>query len=225
MTEASVQALTARFCAMIAGSNNWYLALLEAVREWPVARETANGASSRYLIAGEALDLAQISVELIEAAKDLIPVKEQINLLFYGRPPVALTPEELKGHLGEEKYKQHLNFFYGVTVEEALQEITAEEVRKEERGVRARTDDWVTNESFLRIYGKTQPELISLFRAAKDGLAEGISLSKTKELSYWLFKHRLAHSDPEKSASDTKKALIWLQGHADRSGQCSGYHQ
>ena len=215
MTEASVQALTESFRTMVSSNKGWYFALLDTIREWPVAEEEKDGTYYRYLIAGEALDLARISERVIEAAKDLIPEQEQLDLLLYNRPPITITPEELKEHLGEEKYKQHLNFFYGITVEEALQEITAEEVRKEEHGIRARGEDWVTNEASARIYGKTYHELVGCFRAENNYAPEdNTSLTRIKEFNYWLFKRRLSLSDPEKSASDTKKALGWLQRHA-----------
>ena len=211
MTSVSVKMLIERFRAAVSSGNNWYLALLETIREWPATKEEVNGNCYYYLIGDEAFDLAQISERLVEAVKDIIPASEQINLLFLGHPPIELAPEELKQRLGEEKYKQHLNFFYGITAEEALQEITSEEVRKEERGIRARTDDWVTDEAFQRIYGKTHSALVDCFRTDK-GLATGdASLAEIKEFCYWLFKYRLANSDPEKSASDTKKALEWLR--------------
>ena len=74
-----------------------------------------------------------------------------------------------------------------------------------------RTDSWITSEAFLRIYDKAQPELMDCFLAEKDYAAGDMSLAEMKEFNYWLFKYRLAHSDPEKSASDTKKALGWLK--------------
>ena len=215
MAEASIQNVIAQFQTAVSSGQNWYLALLAAARDWPAAEEELNGARYRYLISGEALDLNQVAERLIEASRELIPGEEQLDLLFRGKPPVALSPEEMKKHLGEEKYRQYLNYFYGVTVEETLLEVAEEEVRKEERGVRARSDAWITAEAFTRIYGKTQPELLKRFRADR-GYAESeeISLAEMKEFTYWLFRYRLAHSDPEKSASDTKKALGWLKKHA-----------
>ena len=37
------------------------------------------------------------------------------------------------------------------------------------------------------------------------------SLSELKEFTYWLFKYRLKHNDKERVASDTRKALKWIQ--------------
>jgi len=215
MTETAVRELIDRFQAAVLAGDKWYPALLEIARDWPSGEETANDNNYRYLIAGEALDLTQIAERVIGASKNLIPEKEQINLLFRGKPPAEVSPEEMKRRLGEDKYKQHLNYFYGVTVEEALQEVAAEEVRKEERGVRARPDAWISGEAFTRIYGKPQTELLRRFRLDKGyPESEETNLSEMKEFNYWLFKYRLAHSDPEKSASDTKKALGWLKKHS-----------
>jgi len=210
MSTASTKILITRFRATVVGSENWFLALLKIVREWPIGEENVENVYYRYLIAGEALDLIQLCARLIQSAKDLIPEQEQLDLLFYNHFPMALTAKELKEYLGEAKYNQYLNFFYGITVEDAIQEITAEEVRKEERGVRARHDSWITDEAFVRIYDKTQHELMDSFRAKNNLAAGDISLIEAKEFSYWLFKYRLTHSDPEKSASDTKRALAWL---------------
>lgn len=211
----SIQSSINWFRSAVHSGQNWYLALLEAARHWPAAEETVDENHYRYLIGGEALDLTQIAERLVEASRELIPEAEQLDLLFRGRPPVEPDAGELRERLGEEKYRQHLNYFYGVSVEEALLEVTEEEVRKEERGIRARTDAWVNGEAFARIYGKAQPELWRRFGAER-GYAAGArtSLAEMKEFTYWLFKYRLAHSDPEKSASDTKKALGWLNRHA-----------
>ena len=118
----------------------------------------------------------------------------------------------MKRLLGESKYSQHLNYFYGVTAEEALLEAVEEEVRKEERGLNLRTEDAIADEAYRRAYGEAQDALLEKFRAAFAYPARAeMSLGEMKEFTYWLFKYRLAHSDPEKSASDTKKALSWLK--------------
>ncbi len=179
-----VSLVVEQFRSAVSSGKNWYMALLEAAGQWPVAAETVDGAGYRYVIAAEALDLGQIAQRLLEASGDIIPQEEQLALLFRGRPPVELSPDELKHHLGEEKYRQHLNYFYGVTVEEALLEVAEEEVRKEERGVRARSDEWVSGEAFSRIYGQPQPELLSSFRGGKKASGDDIGLAEMKEFTY-----------------------------------------
>ena len=177
-----------------------------------MSHESNDAGKYYYLIGKEAFDLMQLAGRLIEEVKELIPEEEQKALLFHGKPPITLDNHEIKNILGEERYRQLLNYFYGVTVEDSLQEVTATEVRKEGHGVRAHSEAFVTNEAFIRIYRKTQQDLLDLFCIEKDlDCQSAISLSDIKEFTYWLFKYRLAHNDPEKSASDTKKALGWLK--------------
>jgi hypothetical protein len=201
-----------RFLDSVNSGCNWYISLLEAARAWPVGHESMNGSQYHYLIGKEAFDLVQLAERFIKEAKTLIPEEEQIALLFHGKPPVALDNREVKNILGDERYRQLLNYFYGVTVEEALQEVTSSEVRKEGHGVRAHSEVFVANEAFIRIYRKPQQDLLDIFCIEKGlNLQSEASLSGIKEFTYWLFKYRLAHNDPEKSASDTKKALEWLK--------------
>ena len=64
-----------------------------------------------------------------------MPAAERERLMFRGALPLALTPSIFQEALGVEKYRAHLNFFYGVVVEEALWQAVEGEVLKE-RGVR-----------------------------------------------------------------------------------------
>ncbi|NOR34195.1 MAG: hypothetical protein GQ579_05895, partial [Bacteroidales bacterium] len=52
-------------------------------------------------------------------------------LLFRRQAPLKVTLKEFKGLIGGSKYRQYLNYFYGITVEEALFLAVQDEVRKE----------------------------------------------------------------------------------------------
>jgi hypothetical protein len=195
------------FKANIAAGKSWYIALLEVARNWTVAQEVIDGEVQRYLIDGEAFDLMLLAERLLDAAGELVPEDEKRLFLFNHRPPVISTMDKLKNILGEERFGHYLNYFYGVTAEEALIVATEEEVRKEERGLNMKDEQKITDEACLRIYGE-----LGKFRRAKDyPQPDSLSFGEVKEFTYWLFKYRLSHSDPEKSASDTKKALDWLK--------------
>jgi len=201
--------------ADIVSGKNWYPALLEAVKKWPASEETVSGTTYRYLIAGEAFDLLQLSERLLEAVGELVPEEEKLAFLFRNKPPVPLTAEQIRELLGEIKYAQYLNFFYGVTAEEALIQAVEEEVRKEEHGLNIHSEQELTDETYRRIYEATQKELLHSFRLEKGYPAtRSISLEQMKEFYYWLFKYRLLHCDKARTASDTKKALAWLKKHA-----------
>lgn len=192
---------------------HWFTALLSAIAAWRQPEETVGGRSYRYLIGGEAFDWLLLAERLCLELDGLVPREELEALLFEGRPPVPIGEEEFRRIIGSAKYRAHLNFFYGVLVEEALQMAVEEEVQKERLSHvwthRQRTDDEVCQ----RIYGFTRRELLRKF-CEERGMAplDGLSLGEYKEFTYWLFKHRLRCCDPARVASDTRKGLAMLAG-------------
>ncbi len=195
----------------IASGKHWYIALLEAIGLWASTEETHNGRAYRYLIAGEAFDWLLLAERLCQEVDGLLPNDEKTALLFYGKPPINLPPEKFKELIGSAKYHQYLNYFYGVIVEEALVWAVQEEVRKESRVSGYRKEKDTVNEAYRRIYGATKAVLLRHFRQDKGyPQLKSLSLTELKEFTYWLFKYRLKHCDKAKMASDTKKALNWL---------------
>ncbi|MDO8577603.1 MAG: hypothetical protein Q7R50_00285 [Dehalococcoidales bacterium] len=196
----------------ILSGKHWYAALLESIRLWDLPEESHNGRTFHYLIANEALDWLLVAERLCEAVEDYIPEAELTAFLFHGEPPLALTEDEFEELLGRKKHHQYLNFFYGVTVEEALLLVIEEEVRKERHSAGlTRESDFVTNESHRRVYGATKAMLLRNFREEKGApQLQSTSLTELKEFTYWLFKFRMKNSDKARIASDTRKALIWL---------------
>ena len=196
----------------ITGGKHWYIALLEAIGLWTTAEETYNGRTYRYLIAGEAFDWLLLAERLCHSVDGLLPHNEKIAFLFYGQPPLNLTKEEFKGLIGSGKYHQYLNYFYGITVEEALILAVQDEVRKERRIWGYNGEQDTVNEVYRRIYGATKAILLKRFRQEKGyPQLRSISLTELKEFTYWLFQYRLKQCDKAKVASDTKKALDWLK--------------
>ena len=195
----------------IASGRHWYIALLEAIKLWSAAEETHNGHTYQYLIDGEAFDWLLLCERLCLEVDGLLPDDEKTALLFEGRPPLKLKAEEFKGLIGTDKYQQYLNYFYGVTVEEALILAVTEEVRKERQTLGANGEGKINDEAFRRIYGLTRLELLRHFRQERGRRqSNSISLNELKEFTYWLFKYRLKNSDKARVASDTKKALAHL---------------
>ena len=195
----------------IASGKHWYIALLEAMALWQTAEETRSGRTYRYLIDGEAFDWLLLAERLCETADGLLPEEEKSNLLFHGEAPLDITKEEFKQLIGTTKYRQYLNYFYGITVEEALFLAVQDEVRKEKLVSGYTREGDTANEVYRRIYGTTRTILLRYFRQEKEyPQCKSISLTELKEFTYWLFKYRLKHCDKAKVASDTKKALDWL---------------
>jgi hypothetical protein len=193
--------------AVLSGKN-WYIALLEAMRLWTDSEENYNGRHYRYLIDGEAFDWLLLAERLCQEVDDLLPQDEKLALLFKGRPPLSLTKEKFKGLIGAVKYRQYLNYFYGITVEGALVLAVEAEVRKEWRTSGYNNEHNLADEIYQRIYGATKAALLKRFRREKGyPQLRSIGLTELKEFTYWLFKYRLNNCDKARVASDTKKAL------------------
>ena len=192
----------------LAAGKHWYLALLEAIGLWTESEESCDGRRYRYLIGGEAFDWLLLAERLTGVVADEIPEAERTALLFHARPPLGLKREEFRRLIGTAKYRQYLNYFYGVTVEEVLLQSVHEEVRKEKRiSANLKVED-LPNEAYRRLYGDTATALLPRFRR-ETGRPQRrtTTLTEMREFTYWLFKYRLEHSDRAKVASDTKRAL------------------
>lgn len=196
----------------IAGGRHWYIALLEAMGMWSSAMEEHNGRVCRYLIDGEAFDWLLLAERLCESVDGLLPVDEKEALLFDAKPPLKLSPEEVKSLIGQSKYRQYLNYFYGVTVEQAMIMAVEEEVLKERCVSGFNNDIDISNEAYRRIYGESRQVLLKCFRKeAGYPQLRSITLAEMKEFAYWLFKYRVEQCERAKVASDTRKALEYLK--------------
>jgi hypothetical protein len=199
----------------ISAGMHWYIALLEAVGWWQSPEETYQERHYQYLIEGVAFDWQLLAERLCDAVDDLLPEKEKADFLLNGLAPLDITKERFQELIGAAKYRQYLNYFYGVTVEDALLLSVKDEVRKERQLAAIVKEEDTTAEAFQRIYGETQPVLLEQFRKEKHHRRlRSISLSELKQFTYWLFMYRVRHNDKSRVASDTKKALDWL----NRSG-------
>jgi hypothetical protein len=196
----------------IAAGKHWYRALLGAMGLWTSAEEVYQDRVYRYLIDGEAFDWLLLAERLCGTVDGLLPEAEKDNLLFHGVPPLELKSGEVSALIGDRKYRQYLNYFYGVTVEEALLLAVQEEIEKERRsqGLRSRPD--ASDEAYLRIYNSAREMLLGNFRQEKSyPQADSITLTELKEFTYWLFKYRLKQCEKARIASDTRKALDYLK--------------
>jgi hypothetical protein len=202
-TEAFVEALRA--------GDDWFDALLAAIARWEAAEEVIDGRHYRYLIGGEAFDWLLLAERLLEETDGQVPVDEREALLFFGRPPRALEDDEFRRAIGDAKHRAHLNFVYGVAVEEALQLTVEEELLKERRSSVWTCAENVDQQVYERLYSHSRDELIEAFRRERALPPVGeMSYGDFRAFTYWLFKYRVSQNDPARVASDTRKALVQL---------------
>ena len=189
----------------------WPRALLEAVSLWTLPLETWQDRTYRYLIAGEALDWLTLVERLYSEIEDFIPPADLERLLFEGALPDDVTPEEFKEWMGGNKHRAYLNYWYGVVVEEALQQSAEDDVRKREKARCYPDNEDMVEEAFTHLYGNTRAVLLKEYRK-EAGLPElsPLSLADCKEFTYWLSKLRFNLWDPARVASDTRKGIRHL---------------
>ena len=212
----------AHFTSALDAGAPWFDALMEAIAVWETPAERVDGRAFRYLIGGEAFDWLLLAERLIAAAPGRVPPDEAARLLFSGIPPGQATPLDdarLRDLIGEQKHRAHLNYVYGVIVEEALQYATELEFAKQRSTVSlpdGREADRPADPVYERIYGRTCSELLTEYRTAQ-GLpaADLLPLGEWREFLYWLFKYRVQNNEPALVASDTRRALVQLSAITD----------
>ena len=203
------QAIEALRRALEAG-NPWYPALLEVVGRWAAADEEIEGVTFRYLIGGEAFDWLLLAQRLLGEVETLVPQDEVERLLLFGLTPDGSSEEDFARAVGGPKHRAHLNFQYGITVEELLLLAAELELQKAGRlsGAGQAQPDIL---AFERVYGKKLEELQLLYATETSGVINTrVRQSEFQTFIYWLSKYRLRTSEPARVASDTRKALALM---------------
>ncbi|MBT3942972.1 MAG: hypothetical protein HOC77_10670 [Chloroflexi bacterium] len=207
----------------IAASNpdgNWHMALIETIALWPLASEEIDGRNFVYLLAGEAFDWRTLA-ERILCAPDLpVSEEEREELLLDSALPAGLKEEEFRRLIGFAKGAGFLNYFYGVTVEQAIQLAVEEQVRKRRYARGFAPDDFAADVSYEVLYGATRDDLITEFtgetgtrvsRQSRGPERAAGNLGNVDQFTYWLFQRRFKNADPARIASDTRKGLELLE--------------
>ncbi|MCC6382672.1 MAG: hypothetical protein IT304_09175 [Dehalococcoidia bacterium] len=191
--------------------DHWFEALLDAVGSWRAPEERVGDRHYRYLIGGEAFDWLLLAERILGELTDVVPQREATALLFDGLWPIDVEDADFARRLGPAKHSAHLNYLYGVLVEEALQLSVEEEIHKENRCKPWGQDDREEGSMFRRVYGLPLFELrATYYEETGVMLPEELPYADWKAFNYWLFKLRLKRQDRARVASDTRKGLAQL---------------
>lgn len=200
------------FLEALANSEPWYAAMLDVIARWVTPGEIVNGVAYQYLIAGEAFDWLRLAERLLAAAGTAVPAAEVERLLFDRKPPLGYDDDEetFARAIGHQKYSAHLNFQYGVIVEETLllqAEMELQKARNLE-GPRGAPPDIAAYEG---VYGRKLEDLVAEYRAETGiSLPQRVGQSQLRAFTYWCSKYRFRLAEPARVASDTRKALALL---------------
>jgi len=197
------------FLVALDRGESWYPALLSVIARWTAADEVVDGIPHTYLIAGEAFDWLRLAERLIIAAGSRVPAEDAERLLVRGEAPDGSDEEDFARAIGPLKHRAHLNFQYGVVIEETLL-LSAEMEHYKARtiDVRGEPPDVVAYE---HVYGKPLGELLVLYNSdTGNPLSSRVSESQWQAFTYWCSKYRFKMGEPARVASDTRKALALL---------------
>jgi hypothetical protein len=200
-----------RFRQALLGGQNWFEALLDAVGEWRAPVEYVSGRRFQYVYHGEAFDWLLLAERLLEAVPGLVPADDADALVYEGRWPFDIDDDEFARRIGPVKHRAHLNYLYGVLVEEALQLAVEEEIHKEHRCQPWQNTARVQEIMFERVYGFEHEDLFAKYYEETGIMLRGdVDYGDWKAFTYWLFKLRLKRQDKARVASDTRRGLAQL---------------
>ena len=184
------------------------ITLLEQVGKWTITEEFYKGKQYKYLIGGEAFDWKLLAYRIMDQLDDQI--QQPVETLAFDISVISLS-DDIKRLLGHEKYRALLNYYYGITVENAILQVTEKEVRKARLGKGYQSQKNLQSDAFFKVYHSDRHVLLTQFKQ-QSNLSEDAVLDQfqKKAFTYWLFKYRLKSSDKAKLASDTKKGLDHL---------------
>jgi hypothetical protein len=163
------------------------------------------------LIENEAFDWRLLATRLSTTVETLIPEAELGQLSSNRHYPSGIEESEFRRLIGPDKYRAHLNFWYGIQVEEALIKAVTEEIIKEHRARSLSIKKDYSDEAYFRIYGEQKKDLLNSYKRTHPHFVNDFTSFGVKSFTYWLFKYRINTNEPARVASDTRKGLEYLQ--------------
>ena len=197
----------------------WKISVLETIAKWPLANEQVAGERFDYLIGGEAFDWRLLAQRLLSDCG--MTIGEEVWRDWLSDPVLFAGFEEAEfmRAVGVDKFRSHLSYFYGVTVEQSLVTAVEEEITHRRVGAGRQLNDQALEQAYEILYGNSRDQLWEVFKleiglvAVRKGWRhrDEHSLGSEDAFTYWLFKLRMERSDPAKIASDTRKGLAKLE--------------
>lgn len=203
--------------------NDWQQNLLTTVAAWPKENERAYDETFHYFIGGEAFNwkrLAErIATQLNAEGQSSIPSEDIFDWLgdtgVFGR----LGEEQFRRILGVDGWRAHLNYFYGVHIEQCLIAAIQSRIQKRRYGNGLPPSDDSSDRAYLGLYEETEETLWDQFidensLRISDLIAESSEETRTialdEEFTYWLFKRRIENTNAAQVADETRRALEML---------------
>ena len=125
---------------------------------------------------------------------------------------------KLKELMPPRLYSAHLNYYYGVVVEQAIREIKRKDIEKEKNIISESTFDYIDNEIFNFLYGKAKMNLWKEYalnfrlKSKSYYVPNKIYCNESDNFDYWLSKKRILICTRELNASLLSRGIKYLKG-------------
>ena len=168
-----------------------------------------------YLIQNEALNWKIVAVKLILESKNDNFMTYLPSLLN----PIIYSDEDkntIKNKMGSSFFSAHLNYFYGIIVEQSIREIKKNDFQKEFNYPSYNLKHNINDRVFENLYGKNVNLLWDEFcknarlNSRRYYTPTKMYCSDYENFTYWLSKKRLKLTTPELNASLISRGLKYL---------------
>ena len=125
---------------------------------------------------------------------------------------------KIKDFLSPRLYSSHLNYYYGVVVEQSLREIKRKDLEKEKNILSDNSFDFIENEIFNLLYGNSKLILWKDFalnfrlKSKSYYVPNKVYCNELDNFDYWLSKKRIINCSRELNASLLSRGLEYLKG-------------
>jgi len=137
---------------------------------------------------------------------------------FYNETIKLGNQFKLKSLMPSRLYSAHLNYYYGVLVEQSIREIKRKDFEKEKNILSKSSFDSIDNEIFIFLYGKSKLNLWKEFslnfrlKSKSYYVPSKIYCNESENFDYWLSKRRILRCTRELNASLLSRGLEYLKG-------------
>ena len=168
---------------------------------------------AKLLIFNESFNWKAVLLPILKIKYDLETIID-----FYNETIKLGNQFKLKSLMPSRLYSAHLNYYYGVLVEQSIREIKRKDFEKEKNILSKSSFDLIDNEIFIFLYGKSKLNLWKEFslnfrlKSKSYYVPSKIYCNESENFDYWLSKRRILRCTRELNASLLSRGLEYLKG-------------
>ena len=168
---------------------------------------------AKLLIFNESFNWKAVLLPILKIKYDLETIID-----FYNETIKLGNQFNLKSIMPSRLYSTHLNYYYGVLVEQSIREIKRIDFEKEKNILSKSNFDLIDNEIFIFLYGKSKLNLWKEFslnfrlKSKSYYVPSKIYCNESDNFDYWLSKRRILKCTRELNASLLSRGLEYLKG-------------